>query len=447
MDIESDNFKIKNFQMKSLYNCKCVTCNCQVYSFPLIKFKYMCNHEDKVGLLTHEFEIKKIYFMIKRLKHYKDFLFESTFFKENESKNQIKKMKNKKKNKGIKNKFEPNIEYSNLNIKNEFFIIPKNKKWKNGFLMERKLSNSLSNYKFPNNIFNRNKNNIKLNNLRNQTYTKERKNSEILKIKYKYLGLPKIEDIGDNNEKQNINEKTTKINKENEIYSYIQKNKGIISMNNQRSQKSTNKTRNFFLENNSKNNKNFLTDNEKKIDNIRNNIINKDNYNNNIIFSKRPLIKKHNWVAKVLVKNLVYNHIFEKFAFSSINSRNNHNSTQFNYKNYLKTSEEIDKLKRKENNSINKNSLFKSEDKPLIKKKININKTESNLFFNKKDKYTSNISKINKIKSMKMEIKNENKNEKEKNIFYNNNGIYDALVYDNFNNFYNERVYKNFFVE
>ena len=448
MDTENDNFRIKNYQMKSLYNCQCVSCNCEVYSFPLIKFSHMCQHEDKVGLLTKEFEIKKIYFMIKRLKHYKDFLYESNFFKENESKKEIKKMKNKKNQKGIKNKFEVNIEYSNLNIKNDFFNIPKNKKFKNGFLFERKLSNSLSNYKFPNKILNRNKNNIKLNNLQNQTYTKDRKNSEILKIKNKYLGLPKIEDIGENNEKLNLNEKTNRLNAENEIYSYSQKNKGIILIN-QGSQKSTNKTRNYFLENNNINNKHILTDNEKKINNLRNNIFIKDKNNNKIIFSKKPLIKKHNWVAKVLVKNLVYNHIFGKFAFSSINSRNNYNSTYYNHKNYLKTSEEIDKLKRKENKSTNKNSLLKSADKNYLKNKININRTEPNLFLNKKDKDISSISKINKVKSMKMEINNENKKEKEKgkNIICNSNGIYDALIYDNFNNYYNERVYKNFFAE
>ena len=63
--------------------------------------------------------------------------------------------------------------------------------------------------------------------------------------------------------------------------------------------------------------------------------------------------------------------------------------------------------------------------------------------------YFSNKSNKNMIKNIKMKINHNQKNEKETNDnkANNNNRNYDALIYDNFNNYFNENLYKNFFEE
>ena len=72
-----NKFRIRKYQMISLFNCRCLSCNCEVYTFPLNKFRYICENEDKVGDLSDELQIKKVSNMIKRLNKYKDYLFES----------------------------------------------------------------------------------------------------------------------------------------------------------------------------------------------------------------------------------------------------------------------------------------------------------------------------------------------------------------------------------
>lgn len=397
---ENNNFRTKAYQMLSLFNCKCISCNCEVYSFPLIKFKDMCNHEDKVCELTNEVEIKKIFLMIERLKHYKNFLFESNYSKENQSKKDIKKIANKNIHKGIRNKFELYKEISNMNLKNKIINLnfAKNKTFKIRS-SQRKLSNSYSNYIFSNN---KNRNRHSIFNVSSQTKYKILKNNERIKIKQKFLQLPTIVDFAKNNEL--INKK-----------SITEENQNLNSKNNRYSSESNNS---------------------------RNSFINVDKLGKSF-FSKKPLIKKHNWVSKVLVKNLVYNCLFDKFAFSSFkNSRNDYNYVKDNLKNNLKTSDERKIINIDEYKSKNKPFLIKNEEKSFSMN--GINKTESNLFLKKINKSLSSISKENKIKNIK---KNSGKKKIQVKDFINenNNRIYDALIYENFNKFFNERVYKQFF--
>ena len=148
-------------------------------------------------------------------------------------------------------------------------------------------------------------------------------------------------------------------------------------------------------------------------------------------------------VTKVLVKNLVYNCLFDKFAFSSFkNSRNDHKYAKDNLKNNPKTSDERKIINIDEYKSKNKPFLIKNEEKSFYMN--GINKTESNLFFKKINKSLSSISKGNKIKNIKKNSGNKIIKVKDF-INENNNRIYDALIYENFNKFFNERVYKQFF--
>ena len=453
---EKDNFKIKAYQMKSLYNCKCISCNCEVYSFPLIKFKYMLNHEDKVEELTNEVEIKKIYFMIERLKHYKNFLFESMYFKENQNKKDIKKIENKSIPRGIKNKFEPNIAYSNVKLKDKVLnlSIPKFKTFKN-YAFQRKLSNSYSNYKFPNNSYDKKKIFIKHNNEMSSTNYKIINNNGRFKIKQKFFQSPTIDDSLKNNEainiKKNSFEKPLKLNTE------IKKNndKTTPTMNpimTEGNLNLSNKTRNFIIENygSNKNSLQYNNDNNKiknfssKSNKSKKSFINVDKLGDNY-FNKKALIKQNNWVSQVLIKNLVYNHIFDKVAFSSNkNSRNNFNFTQNNPKNNLKISDEKIILKTNDHQSKYRPLLIKNDESSISKNEIN--KTESKLFLKKINKSLSIFPKMNKIKNVKRNLNSENKKKKDNNITNENrNPIYDVLIYENFNKYFNERVYKKFF--
>ena len=98
-----NKFRIKKYQMMSLFNCRCLSCNCEVYTFPLNKFRDICELEDKVGDLSDELQIKKVSNMIKRLNKYKDYLFESMYKDELENAKEIKIMELKSINKGFKN--------------------------------------------------------------------------------------------------------------------------------------------------------------------------------------------------------------------------------------------------------------------------------------------------------------------------------------------------------
>ena len=434
---ESDIFGIKKYKMSSLYNCKCISCNCEVYSFPLNTFKQIIK-EDKVGNLTNEIEIKKIYYIIKRLKHYIEFLFESLYLKEIDKKKAIKKMKNKSVNKGIKNKFIQMFEYSNFNFKKGVFNnnFGRKKKLINGYFTERKLSNSYSNYIPTKTSYDKykNKNITKSYNWANKTNYKFIKNNERLKIKQKFLGLPIIDGVGKNKEKENniTNEKTTtRLNTENDTNNYSQKLKTkIILLPKKEENQENNKIDKMISTDNNDNT--AINNFSQKRNNSKNSFVNLDKIN----FRKKPLINNYNWVKKVLVKNIVYNHIFDKFAFSNIkNSRNNINTSKSFLKNNLKTSEESEKLKIIDNNSKDKMSLIKSSDKYYNKNYIK-DETKSNTFTKKINKSSSNI---NKMKNMKMEYIENNKNK--------NNGIYDALIFDTFNKHFNENIYNKFLEE
>ena len=434
---ESDIFGIKKYKMSSLYNCKCISCNCEVYSFPLNTFKQIIK-EDKVGNLTNEIEIKKIYYIIKRLKHYIEFLFESLYLKEIDKKKAIKKMKNKSVNKGIKNNFIQMIEYSKFNFKKGVFNnnFGRKKKLINGYFTERKLSNSYSNYIPTKTSYDKykNKNITKSYNWANKTNYKFIKNNERLKIKQKFLGLPIIDGVGKNKEKENniTNEKTTtRLNTENDTNNYSQKLKTkIILLPKKEENQENNKIDKMISTDNNDNT--AINNFSQKRNNSKNSFVNLDKIN----FRKKPLINNYNWVKKVLVKNIVYNHIFDKFAFSNIkNSRNNINTTKSFLKNNLKTSEESEKLKIIDSNSKDKMSLIKSSDKYYNKNSFK-NETKSNAFIKKINKSSSTI---NKIKNMKMEDIENNKNKY--------NGIYDALIFDTFNKHFNENIYNKFLEE
>ena len=404
---DKNNFRIKKYKMISLYNCKCISCNCEVYSFPLSSFKYICS-EDKVGDLTNELEIQKICYMIKRLKHYKEYLFESVYLKEKDNnKNIIKNKKNKSMNKGKKNKFDPISEYSNINFKHLLINnnLPKKKKFINGFLTERTLSNSFSNYILSNISYEKYKNKNKLDNWKNKTNYKYLKNNERLKIKQHFLGLPKIDKIKKNKEqkKKIINEKSIKLKTEND----------------------NNNNNNLLY------NTNVLSDNKNNIISI--NIFSSKNNNSNNIdkinFRKKPLINNYNWVKKIMVKNIVYNYIFDKFAFSSNKITRNNNKNTFNLNNNLKTSDDSVKSKKVKDKQSLINNFEIYSNKKFIK-----NKSESKIIIKKINK---SLSSINKIKNMKIQDIDNNK--------MNKNRIYDALIFDTFNKHFNENIYNKYF--
>lgn len=451
---DENKFRIKNYEMVSLFDCRCMSCDCEVYSFPLNKFKDICENEDKVDEFTNEIEIRKVFYMIKRLIHYKNFLFENLNKKENENvkDNIIIQLRNY--NKGKKNKFESNKEFSNLNFKkgifntNNEFIKRKKTHYFNNF-SEKKIFSSFSNT-YLNSFDNKNIKNLK--NIEkeplNQTNSKFPLNKEKLKIKQKILNLPTIDDIGKGNDKDKIdtNDKT-KQKTEKEMQSISQRGK-IKSPKKPSNKKNNYNLKNKFLEN-KKIEKNILPENNNLDSNrlmsqgysTRNNFINVDNITN--ILNKRQS-SEQNWVAKVLIDNLVYNHIFDKYAFSSVNNSNNKfNSTSYNLKTNLKNPLN----NNNENYSRNKKIVIKSQDKILKNKDFNY-KQQSNIFLKKCNKSLSisNLSKENKIKNLKLDILN-NKNKVKVNNGIKNNGIYDVLVFDNFNKCFNETVYNKFYEE
>ena len=347
-------------------------------------------------------------------------------------------MKNKSVNKGIKNKFIQMFEYSNFNFKKGVFNnnFGRKKKLINGYFTERKLSNSYSNYIPTKTSYDKykNKNITKSYNWANKTNYKFIKNNERLKIKQKFLGLPIIDGVGKNKEKENniTNEKTTtRLNTENDTNNYSQKLKTkIILLPKKEENQENNKIDKMISTDNNDNT--AINNFSQKRNNSKNSFVNLDKIN----FRKKPLINNYNWVKKVLVKNIVYNHIFDKFAFSNIkNSRNNINTTKSFLKNNLKTSEESEKLKIIDSNSKDKMSLIKSSDKYYNKNSFK-NETKSNAFIKKINKSSSTI---NKIKNMKMEDIENNKNKY--------NGIYDALIFDTFNKHFNENIYNKFLEE
>ena len=421
-ELENENFKIKAFKMVSLFNCKCLSCNCEVYSFPLSKFKHMLLHEDKVGVLSNEVTIQKIYYMIKRLKDYKEYLFEYMYLKENENKEEIKEMKNKHLYKGMKNKFESINEFSILNLKTDRKLF--NKKL-NSYFFNKVLLNSYSNYKFHKS-FDKNRNKFKLNNLYSQQNIKFFKNKERLKIKQKFLNFPMVEDSGKNIE-HNSNKKTIKLDN--------QKSKMIFPV--AETNNSINLTaKKIIVENNIKNILNEEKNSLLKSNNSRNSFFNIDKFNTNI-FSKKPLIKKHNWVAKVMINNIVYNNFFDKYAFSSLKKSNNGFClTEYDIKKKHGKFELENSMKNK-SNSKQKKIIIKSNNNN--EKNINIvNKNETETAISSK-KFEKSLSNISKIKNIKMNIIKDNK--------IKSCGIYDALVYDDFNKCFNENIYKKFFGE
>ena len=440
-----NKFRIRKYQMISLFNCRCLSCNCEVYTFPLNKFRYICENEDKVGDLSDELQIKKVSNMIKRLNKYKDYLFESMYKDEIENAKEIKIIELKNINKGFKNKFESNKEISNLKFqKGQFIHSEPQKKKKIYHSYDKKNFNSYKNF-----------NQFNLSNIKKfeknskQTNSKSISNFEKFKIKQKFLELPTIEDTGKKNENSNNIDTDKKImNSENRILNNnidIHKTRILFTKN----EKNGNiKLNNIFLENKRINKKtnseyNFESNNYgSKVSNISNNFINLDNISN--LFYKKPLINERNWVAKVLFDNLVYNHIFDKYAFTSFNSYRDSNTTQYNNKNNLKMSLGLIKKNQNNRDKQNRNNfLAKSHDKSL-KENNNKNKTQSNIFLKKGNKSLSisNLSKDDKIKGIKLNIY-----KKDAQTDKNKNGIYDVLIFDEFNKYFNETIYKKFLDE
>ena len=437
-DNSINKFRIKKYKMMSLFNCKCLSCNCEVYSFPLNKFRDICEIEDKVGDLTDELQIKKVYNMIKRLNKYKNYLFESMYKDEFENAKEIKIMELKNINKGYKNKFGSNKEVSNIKFrKGQFTNSEPQKKKKIYHSYDKRIFNSYINF-----------NQFSLPNAKQyeknskQSKSKSNLNNDKYKIKQNFLELPTIDDTGKNNENDNnIGSEKKRMNSENRIAnnndSHITR---IIFPKNEKKGKM--KSNNIFLKNkrmlNINSEYNFETNNYgTKATNISGNL-NLDNINN--IFNKKPLINEKNWVAKILIDNLVYNHIFDKYAFSSKNYRD-FNSTHYNNKSNLKMSLGISKTNQiSECNLKSKNCLAKSHDKSL-KINNNKNKAQSNIFLKKENKSfsISNFSKDNKIKGIKLKIE-----KKDEQIDKNKNGIYDVLIFDDFNKYFNETIYKKF---
>jgi hypothetical protein len=411
----------------------------------LNKFRYICENEDKVGDLSDELQIKKVSNMIKRLNKYKDYLFESMYKDEIENAKEIKIMELKNINKGFKNKFESNKEISNLKFqKGQFIHSEPQKKKKIYHSYDKKNFNSYKNF-----------NQFNLSNIKKfeknskQTNSKSISNFEKFKIKQKFLELPTIEDTGKKNENSNnIDTDKKRMNSENRILNNnidIHKTRILFTKN----EKNGNiKLNNIFLENKRINKKtnseyNFESNNYgSKVSNISNNFINLDNISN--LFYKKPLINERNWVAKVLFDNLVYNHIFDKYAFTSFNSYRDSNTTQYNNKNNLKMSLGLIKKNQNNRDKQNRNNfLAKSHDKSL-KENNNKNKTQSNIFLKKGNKSLSisNFSKDDKIKGIKLNI-----NKKDAQTDKNKNGIYDVLIFDDFNKYFNENIYPKFLDE
>jgi len=436
-----NKFRIKKFKMMSLFNCKCISCNCEVYTFPLNKFKDICQNEDKVGDLSNELQIKKVYNMIKKLTKYKDFLFENMYKDEIENAKEIKIIESKNINKGIKNRFEPNREVSNINFqKGQFLHSEPQRKKKIFHSYDKKIYNSFTN--FNQFSFSHAK---KIGKNAKQANSKSILNSSKFKIKQKFLGLPVIEDTDKNNEKSiiNINSEEKRLNSENRILNYKTDRTRIMFPKNEKKEKIISK--NLFLEN-KRLNKNVNSEYNlesnlfgTKASNTSSNFINLDNISN--IFYKNPQINERNWVAKVLIDNLVYNHIFDKYAFTSFNNYNNFNSTQYNHKRNLKMSLGLNSTNpNNEGKSKNKRIFVKSTDKS---QNINNNKKKilSNIFSKKQNKSLSisKLSKEDKIQNIKLKIK-----KKDEEIDKNKNGIYDALIFDDFNKCFNETFYKKF---
>ena len=425
----------------SLFNCKCISCNCEVYTFPLNKFKDICQNEDKVGDLSNELQIKKVYNMIKKLTKYKDFLFENMYKDEIENAKEIKIIESKNINKGIKNRFESNREVSNINFqKGQFLHSEPQRKKKIFHSYDKKIYNSFTN--FNQFSFSHAK---KIGKNAKQANSKSILNSSKFKIKQKFLGLPVIEDTDKNNEKSiiNINSEEKRLNSENRILNYKTDRTRIMFPKNEKKEKIISK--NLFLEN-KRLNKNVNSEYNlesnlfgTKASNTSSNFINLDNISN--IFYKNPQINERNWVAKVLIDNLVYNHIFDKYAFTSFNNYNNFNSTQYNHKRNLKMSLGLNSTNpNNEGKSKNKRIFVKSTDKS---QNINNNKKKilSNIFSKKQNKSLSisKLSKEDKIQNIKLKIK-----KKDEEIDKNKNGIYDALIFDDFNKCFNETFYKKF---
>ena len=436
-----NKFRIKKFKMMSLFNCKCISCNCEVYTFPLNKFRDICQNEDKVGDLSDELQIKKIYNMIKKLKNYKDYLFESMYKNEIEDAKEIKIIESKNVNKGIKNKFESNREVSNINFqKGQFIHSEPQRKKKIYHSYDKKYYNSFTN--FNQFSFSHAK---KLGKNAKQANSKSIINPSKFKIKQKFLGLPVIDDTNKNNVKDIINDNSDekRMNSENMILNYnAAKTRNIFPRNEKKEKKIS---KNLFLEN-KRMNKNINSEYNmesnlfgSKANNTSSNYINLDNISN--IFYKKTQINEKNWVAKVLIDNLVYNHIFDKYAFTSFNNYENFNSTQYNHKRNLKMSLGFNSTKQNNEGKPKIKRIFvKSTDKSQNINN-NKNKTLSNLFSKEQNKSLSisNISKEDKIQNLKLKIKN-----KDEQIDKNKNGIYDALIFDDFNKCFNETFYKKF---
>ena len=436
---EENTFRIKKYKMLSLLNCKCISCNCEVYSFPLNKFKDMCNNEDKVGELTNELEIQKINYMIKRLKHYKEFLYENLYKKENENKKEMKTIKDYNISRGIKNKFEPFKERSNIFCKNGVLNnnIPIQKFiYRNNY--RKKLFNSCTHFICLNDSYSKNKRPSKRINLLTQTIKNYNRNKEEVKMKQNCWPLPSIDDTGtihkikkngngvkrNNTERKDTNDHKSRIiifpkKEENDTLKYSSKDIGIENNKNHNLTKKDIATNTFTDDNKN----NFIN-----VDRVRDILINKQ------------IIKKRNWVSKILVKNLVYNHIFDKYAFTStFNSRNNINFSHQNSKNNINKPKDLT-IYIGTTPSNEKNLIRSSNIKNLSKSKYN--NTETNLFLSKGDNYFYNKSK-RMIKNIKM-VNNNKKMKKENSrndSIKNNNGVYDALIFDNFNNYFNDNLY------
>ena len=439
-----NKFRIKKFKMMSLFNCKCISCNCELYTFPLNKFKDICQNEDKVSDFSDELQIKKIYNMIKKLKNYKDYLFGNMYKDEIENAKEFKIIESKNIKKGIKNKFESNREISNINLKKGQFIHSEPQKKKKMYhSYDKKICSSFID--FNQFSFSHTK---KLGKNQKPANSKSILNSVKFKIKQKFLDLPVIEDTSKNNEKalNNIDSDEKRLNTENRVLDYSTNRTSIMFPKNEEKKKMI--SNNLFLEN-KRMNKNINSEYNlgsnifgTKASNTSNNFVNLDNISN--IFYKKPIINEQNWVAKVLIDNLVYNHIFDKYAFSSFNNYNNFNSTQYNNKRNLKMSLGL--------NNSNQNNEEKTKDKRFLMKnkeislKINNNKNkiQSNIFSKKQNKSLSisNICKEGIIKNIKFKIR-----KKDEQIYQNKNRIYDALIFDDFNKCFNETIYKKFLDE
>jgi CRP-like cAMP-binding protein len=227
---EEDVFRTRKLKMMSLFDCKCLSCNCEVYSFPLSKFKDMCYNEDRVNELTIEFEIQKIKYIIKRLKKYKEFLYENLYKKEYEMIKEIKTIKNKNIKKGLKNKFEPLKEYSNISLKNG--IINDNipiQIYNNKNNYRKKLLNSFTHFININGSYDKNISKSKKISLFSQNSFNTDKKKEGIRLKRKLLLLPvldnpdttikKKKDDNDNDKPRYSSEK-----KDDKIKIFFQKN-------------------------------------------------------------------------------------------------------------------------------------------------------------------------------------------------------------------------------